>query len=710
MTSAEVGRGNSLRQLARLHGVQTAYYDVSGSRKEASPESLLRVLRALGAPVETLRDVPAALRERRQATWQRGIEPVIVAWEGGPAEVRLSLPVQRVSGSLACELKLEGGEVKSWRLDLASLPTVEAAEIGGVRYVAKSIALPTVPWGYHGLTFQFRRSHLETTIIGAPARAYGPPDGGAGRVWGAFLPLYALHSRRSWGAGDLSDLEELMDWLGDLGGTVVATLPLLASFLDEPFDPSPYAPVSRLFWNEFYVDVTRVPELSRCPAAQSLLASNEVRSRIEALRSTGLADYRAQMALKRRVLEELARYVFAGGTQRHCVLKEFVETHPAAEDYARFRAACERQRCPWPEWPEPLRSGVLTPGDYDEETERYHLYVQWVAQEQIRRLSATAKSNGQLMYLDLPLGVHPHGYDVWRHRDAFAWDVSGGAPPDAVFTKGQDWGFPPLHPEKLREQRYRYVIAYLRHHLQRARILRIDHVMGLHRLFWIPRGLGAVDGVYVRYPAEEFYAILALESHRHKAWIVGENLGTVPSYVNRAMSRHNIHRMYVVHYELASDARRPLRAVSANSVASLNTHDMPPFAAFWKGLDIQDRLRLGLLDGTSARAERRSRQKQREALVSSFERKGRAKRAPRDAGSLLRAMLAFLASSPAKAVLVNLEDLWLETHPQNVPGTSSEHPNWQRKARYSLEAFRQMPEVVDTLCQIDFLRKRGRGR
>lgn len=710
MTSAEVGRGSSLRQLARLHGVQTAYYDVSGLRKEASRESLLRVLRALGTPAETLRDVPAALRERRQALWQRGVEPVIVAWEGSPAEVKLSLPVQSMSGSLACELKLEGGEVKSWRLDLAGLPTVEAAEIEGVRYVAKSIALPAVPWGYHELAFQLKRSHLETMIIGAPARAYGAPDRAADRVWGVFLPLYALHSRRSWGAGDFSDLEALMDWLNDLGGTVVATLPLLASFLDEPFDPSPYAPVSRLFWNEFYVDVTRVPELARCPAARSLLASNEVRSHIEGLRSTNLADYRGQMALKRRVLEELARYVFAEASERRVALRRFVDAHPAVEDYARFRAACERRRSPWPEWPEPLRNGVLAPGDYDGETERYHLYAQWVTQEQIQRLSDAAEGNGQLMYLDLPLGVHPHGYDVWRHRDVFAADVSGGAPPDAVFTKGQDWGFPPLHPEKLREQRYRYVIAYLRHHLQRARILRIDHVMGLHRLFWIPRGLDAGDGVYVRYPAQEFYAILTLESHRHKAWIVGENLGTVPSYVNPAMSRHNIHRMYVVHYELASHARRPLRAVSANSVASLNTHDMPPFAAFWKGLDIQDRLRLGLLNGTSARAERRSRQRQRKALVTSFERKGRLSNAPPDARSMLRAVLAFLASSPARAVLVNLEDLWLETQPQNVPGTWNEHPNWQRKARHSLEAFRQMPEVVDTLCEIDLLRKRGRGR
>jgi 4-alpha-glucanotransferase len=313
------------------------------------------------------------------------------------------------------------------------------------------------------------------------------------------------------------------------------------------------------------------------------------------------------------------------------------------------------------------------------------------------------------MYLDLPLGVHPHGYDVWRHRALFATDVSVGAPPDAVFVSGQDWGFPPLDPGRLREQHCQYVIAYLRHHLQHARILRIDHVMGLHRLFWIPKGLGAGEGVYVRYPAEEFYAILSLESRRHNAWIVGENLGTVPSYVSPAMRRHNIQSMYVVHYEQASDAHGALRAVPTDCVASINTHDMPPFAASWRDSDIDDRLKLGLLDRTGARTERRARREQRRSLMHFLERKGLLVGASADPRRVLRAILAFLSASPARTVLVNLEDLWLETRHQNIPGTHDEHPNWQRKARYSLEAFREMPEVLDALREVDHVRKRGRG-
>ncbi len=710
MTSAATAPGQSIRRLASLYGVQTAYYDVNHRRREASRESLLRALMALGAPVETPRDIPAAVRERRQALWRRGVEPVIVAWDGRPAEVKLSLPAEQAAGSLACALSLEQGEERRWHLELSALPTVAADEVEGVRYVAKSIALPGLPFGYHRLGLRLERCHFETIIFSAPTRAYVAPDGPASRVWGAFLPLYALHSKRSWGAGDFSDLESLMDWVAGLGGTVVATLPMLASFIEEPFNPSPYAPVSRLFWNEFYVDVTRVPELAQCQAARSLLASAHVEAQLDAFRSSGRVDYRRQMALKRQVLEELARCFHAGGSERRTALREFVEANPEAEDYARFRAACERQRAPWPVWPKPLRDGELSPADYDEEAERYHLYAQWVASGQIRRLSEKADQVGQLMYLDLPLGVHPHGYDAWRHREVFATEARGGAPPDTVFTKGQDWGFPPLHPERVREQGYRYVIAYIRHHLRHARILRIDHVMGLHRLFWIPQGLDAGEGVYVHYPAEELYAILSLESHRHRARIVGENLGTVPTYVNRAMARHDIQRMYVVHYELASDRARALRAVPADSIASLNTHDMAPFAAFWRDLDIEDRLRLGVLDEAGARSERQTRRQQRRALLRFLKCKGLVGDASADVESVMRAVLAFLSASPARVVLVNLEDLWLETQPQNVPGTRNEHPNWQRKARYSLDAVREMPAVLGALREVDRVRKGRRGR
>ncbi len=409
--------------------------------------------------------------------------------------------------------------------------------------------------------------------------------------------------------------------------------------------------------------------------------------------------------MKRGILEKLTECLFTEGSERRFALQRFIESYPELDDYARFRAAGERQGLPWTEWSRPLRHGVLSPGDYDDRARRYHLYVQWLAHEQIGCLAAKAREKGPGLYLDLPLGVHPHGYDVWRFRGLFAENISGGAPPDAVFTKGQDWGFPPLQPGRIREDGYRYVIDYLSHMMQQAGLLRIDHVMGLHRIYWIPKELDASQGAYVRYPAEELYAISTLESHRNRCCVVGENLGTVPAYVNRAMSRHNVHKMYVLQYELESKHPMILQRVPANSTASLNTHDMPPFAAYWRGLDIQDRQEIGLLNAEEAQQERKTRQTIKKRLEEFLMRKGRLKGRV-TARSALRASLAYLSASPARIVLVNLEDLWLETEPQNVPTAREERPNWRRKARYRLEDLQRMPPVIDTLSEINRLRKK----
>jgi 4-alpha-glucanotransferase len=698
-----------LSTLARMYGVQTAFYDVEGHRQQASPEAVLSVLRALEVPVERFADVGDALRERRRELWARGVEPVAVASDDQPVGIDLRLPTASAEGSVRCHLALEDGDGRNWDCDVGELPVVDSAVFDGVRHQAMRLSLPfPLPWGYHRLTLELGARQFETLVISAPLRAHTPQEEPAGRCWGVFLPLYALHSRRSWGAGDLADFESLVAWVAELGGGVVATLPLLAAFLGDPLEPSPYAPVSRLFWNEFYIDVTRVPELQRCSSAQAIVSSPEVQQGLEELRSVPLVDYRRQMMLKRRVLEELARCFFVEPLQRYTAFARFVEAHPALEDYAYFRATVERRRSPWRTWPHPLRDGVLKAGDYDEAAKHYHLYVQWLAQEQMQALCERGRLAGVKLRLDLPLGVHPDGYDVWRERGVFALDASVGSPPDTFFTKGQNWGFPPLHPEAMRKQGYRYVIACLRHHLQHAGILRLDHIMSLHHLYWIPRGMEARDGVYVRYPWEELYAILSVESHRHGALIVGEDLGTVPGYVRRAMARHNIHRTYVVQFELSPERRRPLEAVPAASVASINTHDMPPLAAFWQGLDIDDRLKRGLLDDKGARRERRSHQALKQSLLALLKRRGLLKEASRGERAVVRACLALLSASRARVVMASLEDLWSETRPQNVPGTSEEHPNWRRKARYTFEAFSQMPEVLDTLRGVDRLRKQGR--
>jgi 4-alpha-glucanotransferase len=693
-----------LFQLARLYGVQTAYYDTANKRRNASVESVLAVLAALGAPIQRLSDVANATRHRRQELWRRYIEPVIVAWDGRQTDVIVRTLARQTSTPVDCELLLEDGQARRWKVDLAPLPAQETADVEGSRYTVCRLRLPASPPGYHRLRLTSPSGTYEALVISAPRRAFSKrPD--SAREWGVFAPLYSLHSKDSWGAGSFTDMKAVIEWSGSLGGSVVGTLPLLASFLAEPFEPSPYAPASRLFWNELYIDVTKVPELERSAEARALLASPETQSLLRELRSAPLVDYRRQAMLQRSVLEKLAHTFFSQPSPRHDAHRQFLTTHTRAEDYARFRAAHEKQARPWSEWPAAMRDGTIPKDAYDDEAMQYHLYAQWIADDQISELAGVNGNDNKPLYLDLPLGAHPDSYDVWRKRERFAFGVSIGAPPDSLFLNGQNWGFPPLKPEASRIQGHRYFIDCLRHHLRYAGMLRLDHIMGLHRLFWVPSGLEAKEGVYVSYAAEEMYAILSLESHRHQAAIVGEDLGTVPNYVQQAMSRHNIQRMYVVQYEVSPEKEPVLPAPPANSMASVNTHDMPTFSAFYGGLDIDTFREFGFFDEEEAGDADESRNKLMELLIKFLGEEALLDASQPTEEAILKAALSFLASSRAKSLLVNLEDLWQETEPQNIPGTTSEYPNWRRKFSRDLESFTKDDGVLGVLRLVDRLRK-----
>jgi 4-alpha-glucanotransferase len=622
-----------LNQLAKLYGIQTSYIDMHKRRQEAHPESVLLALRALGSSVTDVGDAGRALAEKREEL-RRRVEPVIVAWAGHVHADRIKLsPDSRPA------LVLEDGSTTAWPPPCA------------------------LPHGYHRLRVRSLAGDAESLVISAPIQACFPVSK---KTWGAFAPLYALHSKRSLGAGDLTDFESLMDWISRHGGRVLSTLPLLASFLDEPFEPSPYSPISRLFWNEFYIDPTRAPEFNTSPEAQHLVAAAPpIKSR--------LVDYRATMKAKRRVLELLAKSFFEGGdAQRRDDFQHFVAENPEVLEYARFRARTDQARAGWHDWPDRLPHS-------ERSVQEYHLYAQWMIQSQLQHLATKCRDSDCMLYLDLPLGLHRDSFDTWRYPDLFVKGVSGGAPPDPVFTTGQDWAFQPIHPEAMRQDSYRYMIAYIRNHLRYAKLLRIDHVMGLHRLYWIPEGFRGDRGLYVDYPAEEMYAIFSLESHRAGAGIVGENLGLVPANVNRAMQRHDIRELYVAQYETVVSSRKAiLRRPTAGSVASLNTHDMFPFQAFLNGDDIDARVQLGFLTAKAAAAERKQRRRIRRALAGAFGK------------NIFEGCMAFLRRSKAAIVLENLEDLWGETKPQNIPATTREHANWRRRMRYSMERLSRM--------------------
>ncbi|MCG8553881.1 MAG: 4-alpha-glucanotransferase [Proteobacteria bacterium] len=689
----------ALEHLARLHEVETCYEDAWRNTRRAGEAALLAILRQLGAPMDSLADAPDALVVCRRQWLRQCLEPVTVCQvDRRPAlTLRVSGPT---TGGYRARIELEDGEALVSEGALSDLPGVKAHDVAGEQVVDKQLRLDRpLPCGYHRARIELADRPWETLILCPPRRSFQLE----GRSWGLFAPVYALRGDRSLGAGDLSDLEAILDWLATLGGQVLGTLPLLATFLDEPFDPSPYAPVSRMFWNEFYLDLHKLLETAEARAARSAVKSEVFMRKVDALRAQPLVDYRRQMALKRSVLGELARAAFVENGVAKESLDAFIRAKPALRDYAEFRAATDLSRKPWQLWPEPQRSGRLASADYREADVQYHLYVQWRSFQQMQALGDRARSLGVGLYLDLPLGVHDAGYDTWRERDAFLQGCSLGAPPDVVFTAGQHWGITPLDPGGLRRQGYRYFIECIRHHMRCAGALRIDHVMGLHRAYCIPEGMPASEGVFVRYRPEELYAVLAIESMRHRTLVVGEDLGTVPAQVRHSMKQAGVHRMHVLQYELEGSQRDPLEQVPPAVVASINTHDMVPFASWWQGSDIEDRVSRHLIapgqamDVYEERAQARIVLMQRLGLAASTQERNQL-------FEVLAAILVRYASSPAQVLLVNLEDLWLEREPQNVPATAEERPNWRRKLQLTLPEIKQRHELIRLLERIDAAR------
>lgn len=641
----------ALGRLADALGVLPGYRSTTGQWVPAGTDAVLATVQRLGVHLDSVEQAEAALAELERQRTRQVVEPVLVAWDGALPEVvvRSARPGARIvleTGEAGPEPVVSEGRLRSRRrLPFGRHELVVPGE-DGTEHVAVVFAAPTVAWR---------------------------PRAGSERQWGVFAPTYALRRSSAPSAiGDLADLEATFDWLHRRGGQVVVTLPMLAAFLDDPVEYSPYAPVSRRFWNELYADV-------REPAARAGIDLGPVEGEF--------VEYRPAWRARRAALEQLSDRLLDDGD-----LEFYRQSNPLVEHYARFRAAGVRHGRNWRDWPSRL------PGDLDPAEVRLHVTGQWLMERQLARLQRKVSARGQLLALDLPLGCHPDGFDVWAEGDLFVDGVSVGAPPDSFFTRGQDWGFPPVHPERSRAQGHRYVQECIRHHVRHAGLLRLDHILGLQRLYWVHRGAGAANGVYVRYPMEELLAVISLECARAGAVVVGENLGTVPPEITGAMARHGMLGCAVSQFDLESllEGDGSLVGPPAAAVATLNTHDTATFAGFWTGREAQDRAELGLLDADGLAAEVQRRTALRAAVAARFGLDPAA-----DSVTAAEAVLGELAAGDAAFVVVNVEDGWAEPGPQNVPGTVHERPNWRRRVAVEVDRWDEHPglgRLVDAVA------------
>jgi 4-alpha-glucanotransferase len=541
--------------------------------------------------------------------------------------------------------------------------------------------------------------------IDAPERAYLPPalEGGA-RTTGIAVQLYGLRSRRNWGMGDFGDLARLIELAGRAGIGAIGLNPLHALFPGDPTRYSPYAPSSRLLLNVLYIDVEAVPEFATCEAARARVASTEFQDALAGLRAAPLVEYAGVSKRKLEILELLhAEYRDRASGKRVGAFEAFCERRGRPlRALAVFEALSERLGPDWRDWPaqyrHPSEAELARIAAAHADRVGYYEYLQFLADEQLARASSLCRTVGMAvgLYIDLAVGVDINGAEAWRDQDVLALGVTVGAPPDLMNMKGQNWGFPPYHPGRLRETGYAPFVEMLRANMRGTGAIRIDHVLGLMRLYWLPLGAAPGDGGYVTYPFDELVAVIARESERHGCLVVGEDLGTVPTGLRERLRAARILSYRLLYFERDDDGSYlPPDTYPDLALAAVSTHDLPTLRGWWTGRDLGLRRELNLFPSPQVEErERRAREQDRQLLLEALAREGLFADDPDMRWrEFTVAVHRYLARTPAKLLMVQLEDVLGLEDQVNVPGTIGQHPNWRRKLPIEIERLFEQPGV-----------------
>jgi 4-alpha-glucanotransferase len=701
-------------RLADLAGIETRYRDVWGAEREVSEETISRLLAAMGYGAETEAQAREHLHAAEEAAWGGLLEPVTVLVESAPREILVTAP-NGGSGRLEWQLLSEDGSRQEGAVSLHECPVRETREVMEKQLARRALALPPLALGYHMLTVRYGGREATATIIFTPAQCYLPPElQPEQRIWGLATQLYALRSARNWGIGDFSDLAVLGEGAAHYGARAVGVNPLHALFAAVPRHISPYSPSSRLFLNHLYIDVEAVPEFADCAPARHLAEVPETQRLLAAAREAEFVDHEAVAACKNPILELLyrcfrERHLGSATTERGAEFREFREAMgEPLRQFALFEALHHEMVSSefgfsWQRWEIALRDPTSpeVAAFAVEQRDRIE-YFEFLQFEADRQLGAAARRGREAglslgLYRDLAVGVDPHGAEAWAAQDISVPGATIGAPPDLLNLKGQDWGLAPMSPLALRRRAYMPFVACLRANMRHAGALRIDHVMALQHLYWIPRGMGPEHGAYVAYPVEDLVNILALESHRHRCAVIGEDLGTVPEGFRERMQRANVLSYRVLVFERQSDGSfLPPDCYPALATASVGTHDTATLRGYWAGRDLEWRGQLDLYPGPEAREDdRANRERERRLLIDALRREGVlppdiAESLFTDEGARYRPELSeavhrFLGRSEARFVLVQIEDACGELEQINLPGTVDEHPNWRRKLSLPVE-------------------------
>ena len=711
-----------LSRAAAAHGIGPGFWDIWGHYHETTPATMQAILRNMGFPADTAEQLERSLAAETRREWERLLPPAIVTGESDYVEFAMQAPAERLGESAHIAIRREDGTGTEYDLALRDLPHAGSIEMEGRTWVRKRARIAErLPLGYHEIAVRLGGVEASARYIVTPERAWTDPQlGRGGRAAGITISLYGVRSARNWGCGDFRDLMDLVDWAADdFDASFIGLNPLHAIHNRRPFNTSPYLPNCIFYQNFIYLDIEGTEDFARSRRARALRDSAEVASEIAALRASVFVEYERVAALKMRFLKLLFVEFLREWRRGSARVREFrafaAREGELLERYAIYCALDEHlhRRDPnlwvWTEWPAPYRDPE-SPETRQFRARRWravmlHQYIQWQIDLQLRRAQRKARDRRRSIGLfhDLALATDRFGSDLWAHRPFFVEGARVGSPPDDFAPKGQDWAFPPPNSERHREDGYRLFAESIRRNCRHGGALRIDHVMRLFRLYWIPEGSDAAHGAYVGERSQDFVRILALESVRNQVTVVGEDLGTVEPEVREMLRRFGVlsYRLFYFEKNQRGEFKTPGEYVRQALVSS-TTHDLPTLAGFWIGEDIEARRAAGLLDEEGWRRQTEARAEEKRKMLDVLFQQGlmppwapRSPAAyPEMTGDLHNAVVGFLATTPSQLLAINQEDLTKEIAQQNLPGTTWQYPNWGRKMRFTVEQLRSDPEAL----------------
>lgn len=716
-----------INELSGLCRILPEFWDIFGKLHIASLEAKKAMLKAMRIDIESDDAIAREIDDRKFRPWKSFTEPVfVVSVNAQPLKIPVYIPVatgEENNLEITCVIEDENGLSNSFQVSGNDVNIADERTIDNTRYIKTFISdeahrnagyyTADIKCRLSGNIFPDGSKSLQkiTKLIITPDTCYLPPESGTSKTWGLSVNLYSLQSKRFWGIGDFKDLESIVNFMARLKADFIGLNPLHAIPNTHPHGLSPYSPISRLYKNFVYLDIEGIPEVQESDDIREYLKKETFRKKIRKLRNLDRLDYEKTSQLKaqilRRAFEIFHKVHYKRNTKRGNGFRKYIlDEGEGVETFATFLALWnffkkKNDVYSWQEWPaeyhDPKGDAVAAFKEEHAKEVLYYIYVQWLIDDQLRKISTHCKKVGMKigLYYDLAVGAVAGGSDAWNYQEIIgAADV--GAPPDDFNPCGQNWGFPPMVPDHLKASGYELFIETIRKNMKYGGALRIDHALGLYRLFWIPAGMSPDNGAYLLQPAEDLLRIIALESQRNKTIVIAEDLGTIDDTFREMLQSFNMlsYRLFYFERNYPDPSFKAPEQYPATALCAITTHDLPTIYGYWAGRDIEVKKQIGIYaDEEAWRSDVVARERDKRLILSALKSQQLIpddfledpQNIPHMTHELCIAIYRYLAKSPCKLLLVSLDDIIGTLNQQNLPGTVDSHPNWVQKTPYSLE-------------------------